>query len=202
MKPFNKSNYDWSVGGLFNCIDENNLNSEVLFYNEYGAIVYVKSYNESVILGAESTWCISQHRESWTQYVEKTNGIQLFFYCFDKSTNGDESLYGATFQVEKNKAKVYCCFTRENNPIAKAHKTKDDETAIKAVVEDYYGDIFDEVKDVIIKIHKKDKREKPVDKKKEEKKGQFDSWETVSISNDRAWYNDEHLRWYPIWNIL
>jgi len=168
MKPFNKLNYDWTLEGLARCIEENKLESEIIVYNEYGAIVHVKSYNDSIILGAESTWCISQHRESWTQYVEKRNAVQLFFYCFDKSTKSDDSLYGATFDVEKNKAKVYCCFTRENNPIAKAHKTKTDEEAIKAVIEDYYGDIFNELKREVIKIHNKPKEEKKPTVEKQE----------------------------------
>jgi hypothetical protein len=156
-KAFTQSNYGWSLKGLMRCIKENNLKSNIVFSTETSAIVHVKSYADSQILGAESTWCISQHDVSWKQYVEDTNGVQLFFYCFNHSVTGDYSLYGATFKVSGNIVNTHCCFTRENNPIGKARGFKTDEEALCTVVEKDFGKgVFNELASIICDIYEKE----------------------------------------------
>lgn len=153
MKHFNSKNYRWSLEGLINCIEENKLISEILFYTETGAIVHVKSYEDSVILGAESDWCISQHRESWHKYVEKDNCIQLFFYNFEKKVEEDDSLVGVTFN---DQGKVVCGFTRPNYPIGELcnKKYKTDENAlIKHIIDKNFDGIIDELRETIKAIH-------------------------------------------------
>jgi len=156
-KPFTQSNYGWNLDGLISCIKDNKLKSEIIFSTPTSAIVRVVSYNESEILGAESTWCISQHRVSWEQYVIKTNGIQLFFYCFKNPVYKDNSMYGATFQVEGEKVKVYCGFTRENNPMGKAMGYKTDKDAIVSMMFNNFGTgAFEELGDIIYEIYTKE----------------------------------------------
>jgi hypothetical protein len=160
-KPFTEKNYGLNLDGLKRCIEDNKLKSKILFSNPYGAIVHVVSYDESVILGAESTWCISQHNVSWEQYVVKPNGIQLFFYCFQSPVNSDYSLYGATFKIKDNEIETMCCFTRENNPIGKARGYDTDEEALmNTVVGNIFGDIFNQLAEKIYNIGKSTKEGK------------------------------------------
>ena len=150
------------------CIKENNLKSEILFVNENAAIVNVVSYEESVILGAESCWCISQHKCSWDQYVLKPQGVQLFFYCFDKPVHNYGSLYGATFKVKGDSVITDCCFTRDNNPISKVEKFDTDEEALfTTVIEPRFGNIKDELFDIIYDIQKETYKPKPKPKAKQ-----------------------------------
>lgn len=152
-KLFTAENYGWNIDGLKLCIKDNKLKSKILFSNPNGAIVHVTSYNESVILGAESEWCISQHNVSWEQYVVKPKGIQLFFYCFNEKAESDYSLYGATFQIKDDEVKTMCCFTRENNPIGKARGFDTDEEALMGtVVGPVFGDIFSQLAEAIFSI--------------------------------------------------
>ena len=122
MKVFNQKNYAWSLDGLLMCIEENSLQSEVILFGKGTAIVYVKSYYDSQVLGANSDWCICQHDVSWKQYVSgNANNVQLFFYNFNLKPTDSLALVGATFRM-KNKwtqLELTCCFVRENVPIGK-----------------------------------------------------------------------------------
>ena len=81
-KLFNSENYKWNLKELEKCIKENSLDSEIIAVNGDNtvAIVHVKSYKDSVILGAMSDWCISQHECSWKQYVSGDNNYQIFIF--------------------------------------------------------------------------------------------------------------------------
>ena len=81
---FLPENYGWSVEGLKKCIYDNYLQSEIIAENNHAAIVHVKSYNDSILLGAFTNWCISQHSCSWEQYVSKNGNYQVFIYDFTK----------------------------------------------------------------------------------------------------------------------
>ena len=154
-KHFLTSNYGWSLGELKRCIKENKLKSKIIFSTKCSAIVQVVSYDESVILGAVSDWCISQHKCSWDQYVKNPQGVQLFFYCFDQPVQNYNSLFGATFKVEDDVVITDCCFTRDNNPIAKVEKLDTDEEALfTTVIEPRFGDIKEELAKEIYSIHK------------------------------------------------
>lgn len=186
-RPFTEENYGWNLDGLIRCIKDNKLKSKILFSNPQGAIVHVVSYNESVILGAESTWCISQHNISWEQYVVSTKGVQLFFYCFDEPVESDYSLYGATFQIENDYVKTYCCFTRENNPIGKARGYYSDEEALlKTVVSKVFGDIYDQLAEAIGEIHNN-----TYGKKKEETKKKIEVSPLPHIPTPHCWISDD-----------
>jgi hypothetical protein len=200
-KPFTQSNYGWNLDGLIRCIKENKLKSEIVFSTPTSAIVRVVSYGESEILGAESTWCISQHRVSWEQYVEKTNGIQLFFYCFNHSVSGDDSLYGATFQVKGDIINTYCCFTRENHPLGKSRKFNTDEEALEVVVEKEFGKgVFKELANIIYEIYTNENGTKVEHKVTEGKVGKAIDLERVEIpyyipEDDFEDYDDDYYYW-------
>lgn len=168
-KLFLASNYNWSFSGLEKCITDNKLKSRILIGDNNGAIVHVTSYNDSVILGAESDWCISQHKCSWEQYVTKPNGVQLFFFCFNEYPHGNKSLYGATFVIEKGDVKTSCCFTRDNNPISKVEGFKTDgEALFNVVINPIFGNIKEELKRTIFALAKKDVSIIPETAKKKE----------------------------------
>lgn len=117
---FTTKDYEWSLDGLQKCIIDNNLKSEVIFSTPTAAIVWVRNYSDSQILGALSEWCICQHDVSWNQYVANNkNNVQLFFYDFTQYPKSTFALVGATFTMEKDWSimDLNCCFVRENHPI-------------------------------------------------------------------------------------
>ena len=105
---FTRKNYKWTLGGLSKCIEDNKLESQIVAYTDTAAIVHVKNYHDSQILGAESDWCISQHKSSWEQYVSKNKRIQLFFYNFSKFVKDNMDLVGATFVADKKNVSLFC----------------------------------------------------------------------------------------------
>ena len=119
MKNFTPKNYKWSVKGLEKCIAENKLKSDIVYVTPSAAIVKVDNYEDSVVLGAVTDWCICQHSCSWKQYVaDKPNNIQIFFYNFGLPYEDYLSVVGATFEITgKNSIVLRHCFSRENKPI-------------------------------------------------------------------------------------
>jgi len=157
MKSFTTKNYKWSLEGLCQCIEDNKLKSAILFYTDTAAIVHVKSYEDSVVLGAVSDWCISQHSSSWRQYVERNNCVQVFIYNFAKKPNDDDSLIGATYDVKGDspgKVVLVCSFTRPNNPLRTLDGgTSDSVTMKRRILSPIFGKCF-KLDDVIISIKK------------------------------------------------
>lgn len=176
-KNYTIKNYPWSLSGLKSCIKDNKLKSEIICETKNAAIVHVVSYEDSIILGADTKWCISQHDVSWKQYILDKKGIQIFIYCFNKDNIDDKSLIGFTFEVERGKVKPYCGFSRFDNPIEKVYKEEDDYTALKmGVLLPAFGNIFNELEEVIVSLHNETYPNKTI-KKKEEKKESIDDWE-------------------------
>ena len=198
MKSFILKNYSWSLEELRRCIRENHLKSEIIYCRQNAAIVHVKSYHDSQILGAMSTWCICEHDCSWRQYVIDTNGIQLFIYRFDEMPEGDTGLYGATFVIENDKPKTHCCFTRANNPISKVrHFDTDGEALFRTVIIPVFGNIGDDLGLMFRNIVKRRGDSKPIEKKDEEIREEFrnDSSFNEAIRNfwnrpARTWLSD------------
>ena len=129
MKNFTPKNYKWSVKGLEKCIAENGMKSEIIYVTPSAAIVKVDNYEDSVVLGAVTDWCICQHSCSWKQYVaDKPNNVQIFFYNFGLPYEDYLSVVGATFEIlSKNGIKLRHCFSRENKPLCeKLGKCKDE----------------------------------------------------------------------------
>lgn len=117
---FTTKDYEWTLDGLCKCIQDNNLQSGIIYSTPTAAIVWVKNYRDSQILGALSDWCICQHDVSWQQYVAKNNNnVQLFFYDFTQYPKSTFALVGATFTMKKEWSimDLNCCFVRENHPI-------------------------------------------------------------------------------------
>jgi hypothetical protein len=117
---FTTKDYEWTLDGLCKCIKDNNLQSGIIYSTPTAAIVWVKNYRDSQILGALSDWCICQHDVSWQQYVAKNkNNVQLFFYDFTQYPKSTFALVGATFTMKKEWSimDLNCCFVRENHPI-------------------------------------------------------------------------------------
>lgn len=117
---FTTKDYEWTLDGLCKCIKDNNLQSGIIYSTPTAAIVWVKNYRDSQILGALSDWCICQHNVSWQQYVAKNNNnVQLFFYDFTQYPKSTFALVGATFTMKKEWSimDLNCCFVRENHPI-------------------------------------------------------------------------------------
>ena len=202
-KPFTVSNYGWNIDGLERCIKENKLKSKILFATEKAAIVHVVSYSESEILGAESTWCISQHKVSWEQYVEKTKGVQLFIYNFNYSVSEDYSLYGVTFQVKNDLVKTYCGFTRENHPIGKARGFDTDEEAVMSVINISFGNIFEglayEILDIHSKTYPKEKKKTTINKVKNTKAKNVCDAPNEYIYAPAPWLYDDWDDWDYEW---
>lgn len=164
MKSFTLKNYPWSLEGLKRCIKENKLPSDIVCGNDRCAIVNVKSYGDSQVLGAMSTWCICEHDCSWRQYVIDTNGVQLFIYRFDEKPENETGLYGATMVIENGKPKTYCSFTRANNPISKVRGyDTDGEALFRTVIIPIFGNIGDFLGEVVKNFI--EKNIKPVEKK-------------------------------------
>jgi len=150
-KQFRPKNYKWSLKGLEKCIKENELKSRIVAVDKTNtkAIVHVTSYHDSVILGATSSWCISQHDCSWRQYVSSENNTQIFVFNFDLSPMSDElSLVGATF---KKGGELFCAFSRENHPLAEVTERKNDSIALfDIVIDPHFGNEIDEVLNELI----------------------------------------------------
>ena len=183
-KNYTIENYPWSLSGLKSCIKDNKLKSEIICETNSAAIVHVKSYEDSIILGADTKWCISQHDVSWKQYISDKKGIQIFIYCFNKDNKDDKSLIGFTFEVERGKVKPYCGFSRFDNPIDKVYKEEDDYTALKmGVLLPTFGNIFNELEEVIFDLYNETYCKK---EKKEEKKESIDDY----LSKDNYTSND------------
>lgn len=137
MKKFTPKNYKWSVKGLEKCIAENGMKSEIIYVTPSAAIVKVDNYEDSVVLGAVTDWCICQHSCSWKQYVaDKPNNIQIFFYNFGLPYEDYLSVVGATFEITGTKSIVLRhCFSRENKPIReKLYKCDDDLYALNELI--------------------------------------------------------------------
>jgi hypothetical protein len=137
MKNFTPKNYKWSVKGLEKCIAENGMKSEIIYVTPSAAIVKVDNYEDSVVLGAVTDWCICQHSCSWKQYVaDKPNNIQIFFYNFGLPYEDYLSVVGATFEITDTKSIVLRhCFSRENKPIReKLYKCDDDLHALNELI--------------------------------------------------------------------
>lgn len=137
MKNFTPKNYKWSVKGLEKCIAENKLKSDIVYVTPSAAIVKVDNYEDSVVLGAVTDWCICQHSCSWKQYVaDKPNNIQIFFYNFGLPYEDYLSVVGATFEITDTKSIVLRhCFSRENKPIReKLYKCDDDLHALNELI--------------------------------------------------------------------
>lgn len=119
MKSFTPKNYKWSVKGLEKCIAENGMKSEIIYVTPSAAIVKVDNYDDSVVLGEITNWCICQHSCSWKQYVaDKPNNVQIFFYNFGLPYEDYLSVVGATFEIlSKDEIKLRHCFSRENKPL-------------------------------------------------------------------------------------
>jgi hypothetical protein len=145
-KLFRPKNYKWNLKGLEKCIKENELKSRIVAVDKTNtkAIVHVTSYHDSVILGATSSWCISQHDCSWSQYVSSKGNTQIFVFNFVLSPMSDElSLVGATF---KKDGELFCAFTRENHPLAEITKCENDSFALfDIVIYPHFGNEIDEV---------------------------------------------------------
>lgn len=137
MKSFTPKNYKWSVKGLEKCIAENKLKSDIVYVTPSAAIVKVDNYEDSVVLGAVTDWCICQHSCSWKQYVaDKPNNIQIFFYNFGLPYDDYLSVVGATFEITGTKSIVLRhCFSRENKPIReKLYECDDDLHALNELI--------------------------------------------------------------------
>lgn len=133
MKTFTTKNYPWTLNGLIKCMEDHRMDSEIIANYNNCAIVMVKNYSDSVILGANSDWCISQHNCSWEQYVSKDNNIQLFYYNFNLKPSDNLSLVGATYRMREH-AELICCFTRENRPIHEKMKCSGDDVALQELI--------------------------------------------------------------------
>ena len=178
-KKYLPENYPWSIKGLRDCIKENHLKSEIIFetkgYLPYlkirnMAIVAVASYADSVILGANTKWCISEHISSWQQYVEKEKSVQLFIYDFQAKPGTNASMYGFTLKVNKGHVEPYCGFTRDDEPIAKFFKSKDDWSGlINKVIKPNFGSL--EMFDKILEFHEKTYHVKE----------EMDEWEKIAF---------------------
>jgi len=178
---FTRKNYSWSLDGLTRCIRDNHLESEIVAYTDMAAIVHVKSYYDSQILGAESSWCICQHMESWAQYVSRENRIQLFFYNFAPKCKVKENtdLVGATFIPGHNRPMLYCCFGKNNHPIHEYYKRQtpeiDDIDALDSILRTNFkcniieadGDFSLLLKEIEKNMSKKKGIEKSMPKKKD-----------------------------------
>ena len=137
---FLPENYGWSVEGLKKCIYDNYLQSEIIAENNHAAIVHVKSYNDSILLGAFTNWCISQHSCSWEQYVSKNGNYQVFIYDFTKKPEHEISMVGATYTKE---GKLICSFTRVNIPLFETTKCSTDSFAIyNKILKPLFGKTF------------------------------------------------------------
>ena len=134
MKSFNHNNYEWSVEGLARCISENKLKSEIILYTKTAAIVHVKSYHDSIILGDESDWCICQHAESWEKYVAQNGNVQLFFYNFKLKRTNPAFLIGATYKLKGDWVELDCSFVAPNYPVKELGKYSSDEEALNDVM--------------------------------------------------------------------
>ena len=169
-KPFNHYFFNWSIDGLRLCMSHNDMSSKILYGDKNCAIVHVKCYEDSVLLGDISDWCISQHESSWEQYVIKPNGAQIFFYDFTKSpTKDDDSLIGATYVLKDGHTSLMCCFVRPNYPIQELHNDcETDETAMNIYM---FEGVFNGTKldlyDYIERALRKDEHIKRELKKKE-----------------------------------
>ena len=133
MKTFTTKNYPWTLNGLIKCMEDHRMDSEIICNYNNCAIVMVKNYNDSIILGANSDWCISQHACSWEQYVSKNNNIQLFYYNFNLKPENNLSLVGATYRM-RDRVELVCCFTRENRPIQEKMKCSCDDVALQELI--------------------------------------------------------------------
>lgn len=152
-KSFTTENYEWSLKGLESCLKDNRLKSKIIAKNDKAAIVHVISYHDSQILGALTDWCISQHKCSWEQYVEKKNNFQVFVYDFSRKPSDELSITGSTWEFNKEGyCHLMCCFTRPNNPIGKVTKYESDAiglyyTVLKPTFNDEFsiGELIEEV---------------------------------------------------------
>ncbi len=153
---FLPENYDWSVKGLRKCIYDICLKSEIIAENDHAAIVHVKSYNDSILLGAFTKWCISQHACSWEQYVSNNDNYQVFIYDFSKKPEHELSMVGATYTKG---GKLNCSFTRLNNPLFEATNCTTDSFAIyNKILKPIFGGTF-----LIDKLITKDAAKNKVD---------------------------------------
>lgn len=140
VKTFCEKNYEWSVNGLEKCIEDNNLKSNIIVKSDTAAIVHVISYADSQILGRMTEWCISQHKCSWIQYVEKNNNFQTFIYDFSKKPTHQLSIVGATWKKNNKGVFLDCSFTCPNHPLAEA---TGHETDIAAMYKEIIYPVFD-----------------------------------------------------------
>ena len=142
-KSFVPENYEWSLTGLEKCLKENKLKSNIIVKNDKAAIVHVVSYHDSQILGELTDWCISQHKCSWEQYVEKNGNFQVFLYDFSKKPSDEFSIVGLTWEFNKGYCHLMCCFTRPNNPIGKVTKYENDAIGLYyTVLKPIFGNEF------------------------------------------------------------
>ncbi len=142
-KYFSDKNYEWSVYGLEKCLKENKLDSSIIVKNKNAAIVKVECYHDSVILGALTSWCISQHECSWNQYVKDNGNYQIFIFDFSKDPGDDLSIIGATWRINTNSPHLICCYTRPNVPINQStgHST-DFGGLTEAIIKPIFGNDF------------------------------------------------------------
>ena len=153
MRKFTTKEYSWTLNGLTNCIKDNKMKSKIICSTNKAAIVHVANYDESVALGAESDWCISQHKESWRKYVTDDNNVQLFIYDFSKTPSYDDSLIGATFSTEPNgKAKLICSFVRPNYPVHELFENSNDKDALWFILKSLFGDFEKNLDEAVCSI--------------------------------------------------
>ena len=210
MKNFTPKNYKWSVKGLEKCIAENKLKSDIVYVTPSAAIVKVDNYEDSVVLGAVTDWCICQHSCSWKQYVvDKPNNIQIFFYNFGLPYEDYLSVVGATFEITGAKSIVLRhCFSRENKPIReKLYKCDDDLHALnELVMKKNFG--YSSAIDILLEAgitncYQPNKASNPFEEKLFEKWDAYnrDCMETVkTISNDGKVYIPSGYAYTPIYS--
>ena len=193
---FTTNNYPWSIAGLKTCINDNKLKGvKILAENNYTAAVYIPTYQASVILGAMSDWCISQHKCSWKQYVSDNNNVQMFFFDFTRKPSSELTLIGATY-TEKG---VICAFTRGNHPLHEVVKKEDDQ---KALYEEIISKNFSDSQWFIIDeaINSMFKKNEPVKEKIVEiDPSEFDCESVMESKTEtirrKSWIDDDDF-WY------
>jgi len=203
MKRFTPEDFPWTLDGLKDCIAYNKMKSKLICSTSKAAIVHVDNYEDSVALGAMSDWCISQHRESWHQYVVKDKNVQIFIYNFSKKPEADDSMVGATFTTEGKKAKLICSFVRPNYPICELFKTDDDKTALyNHVMAKLFGDFETNFDNAICKIKEyKEPKRVPVAASTTSAKAET-AMQKSSIEEPRCWsqvmpytWDDDDYAW-------
>jgi len=197
---FLPENYGWSVEGLKKCIYDNNLQSEIITENNHAAIVHVKSYNDSILLGALTVWCISQHSCSWGQYVSRNENYQVFIYDFSKKPEHELSMVGATYTKE---GKLICSFTRLNIPLFEATKCNTDSFAIyNKVLKPLFGKPFSIDKLIVEDTNRNKVNEYYIPKaKKQVNLGNSSAYSYVPTTSMYWVYDDdeyEEIDWYDL----